>query len=1587
MSCFVYRRILLTVLLCGLSLLPYGFAQEDEADELAAPGTLLNPLAHQWEPPTDQAVNREQFLKLNRAMQLIRSSEPANVPWADVLEPLQSVLDSTAADSYLQLGQPDAGGLTTVRPRRVTTPLFSMKYVVEQLIRSLPPDGLRAYEQFYGTAAKALLKEALRSGTLDDLRVVTQRYFQTTAGNEATLRLGIAALDQQKPFTAIQSFERLRRESPRRAQWEPLLTLNTAAAWIAVGRDDQARQTAEELRSFLVENPQLRARLPEFAKLPDAEFYAKLRETVPKSQLADAAPRDWTHFLATPSRSIRADRVNPVAVSLWESSTTGFDEKPSPEQLDEYSPLQIERDQDFTIPETRIQMAAAMQADLAFLNAEAEQLHNWPIPAMHPLVTKDRVLFRTQSRVRCVDILTGQVVWETFTDDPAWADLFDVEASQALSIRLPREPIWSPMNRFQHALIKQRTQVDRTSGTLTTDGERVYFVTESGVPDRMIALAQRESVRASPLRWNTLCAADVETGEVVWELGGPHGERELAFGGSFFLGAPISVDGVLYGLAEEDASVRLVCLDPATGERKWWQTIARPIASVEHEAIRRVGGDSPTLAEGLLLCPTSSGLVAAFDPQMRRFIWTHRYESGVPQPVQSSRIAMGIPISINMSLVESSDRWQESCVLSGNGRVVLSPLDSGELICLDLLTGTVLWKQPRGAGLFVACLSEKHVVVVEPEGVRGILLENGKTDWFTALEGRGPTGRGLHDGEKYHLPVLVRTGESPAHSLIASPSRGAILTIELATGRILAGTTVAKGQRIGNLAAAHGVLVSQQAGSVLAFESFDAVELRIATRLKENAEDGAALAMRGRMRLHYGNTQDGLDDLARAIQLDAGAEVQQDYVEAVLEELRNGRIDSDKALARLSQVPLGDRYQLVLDRVHAESLERDGRLVAAFDAYLALARRIEKLKSNETHTTDGVTMALRRWSGSRLSALHARAGTTPDLLAEMEKRIVAAARPVPASDPKSDGSAKPGAVNGDPGSGGSGNGGDEAAALRFWLELFAWHESADGIRMELASQLDPDGDFLEVERLLASTSEGGSELAWQSMTRLLDHWASPPNSGAALAALPQFGARFGARAVSHAALLRERKSLRDAMRQTQWPDSEPVVRAAQKFSRHFERFPVPVIGELSPAIDGWSFEVNLTLGLLVGRDSLGRDRWGVRLAEEGGRLDGVHPGTLSLLSSGHTIAVGIGSQFVVFDISGPSPTELWRDSFSTGDHHPVFLMAQRGRLGVFRLNDGNGRSIGSLDLVTSEYVVYRKRSSMIVSRLNTGEVVWQRASVDPNATLIGDDQRIVLIHEGNESAEVFRLFDGRSITTTRFPAGAAARLVASVGADPVMWVSQNFARYLVRFDSLTGEAVWTHEYSNNSLFRPIENRLVAVGEPDGTFQFRDVVSGEAVIETKSEPFQNLVAMHILPIRDGFVVFKATAPKDPQIFPAPLSALGSAQHRIGGSAFAVSRSTGKILWSREMPDLLLSLDQARDLPVFVLACERRLITPTQFGTEGFLIAILDSRTGKSLFEQTLTQSTRAYRTSVAPDGPQIDVAFDRLTVTFDYAAAK
>ena len=55
---------------------------------------------------------------------------------------------------------------------------------------------------------------------------------------------------------------------------------------------------------------------------------------------------------------------------------------------------------------------------------------------------------------------------------------------------------------------------------------------------------------------------------------------------------------------------------------------------------------------------------------------------------------------------DPAERWIDSSVILTEGRVLVTPVESGFLHCLDLTTGELLWREPRGDNLYMACASD-----------------------------------------------------------------------------------------------------------------------------------------------------------------------------------------------------------------------------------------------------------------------------------------------------------------------------------------------------------------------------------------------------------------------------------------------------------------------------------------------------------------------------------------------------------------------------------------------------------------------------------------------------------------------------------------------------------------------------------------------------------------------------------------------------------------------------------------------------------------------------------------------------------------
>src|SRR5690606_36406528 len=103
----------------------------------------------------------------------------------------------------------------------------------------------------------------------------------------------------------------------------------------------------------------------------------------------------------------------------------------------------------------------------------------------------------------------------------------------------------------------------------------------------------------------------------------------------------------------------------------------------------------------------------------------------------------------------AADHWTDSSITIADGRVIVTPVETNELFCLNLADGKELWKQARGNNLYVACVHEGKLIVVGHKAVSAINLADGTRAWpdVQLPEGAIPSGRGFYAGQNYFLPL------------------------------------------------------------------------------------------------------------------------------------------------------------------------------------------------------------------------------------------------------------------------------------------------------------------------------------------------------------------------------------------------------------------------------------------------------------------------------------------------------------------------------------------------------------------------------------------------------------------------------------------------------------------------------------------------------------------------------------------------------------------------------------------------------------------------------------------------------------------
>ncbi len=779
---------------------------------------------------------------------------------------------------------------------------------VEQQVASLPEEAKRNYLNQFSTTAEQQFRRGVEQQDLEQIRQVALLYGPTPAGGKAIEFLANWYEGRGEYQQAALLWQRLMARSTA----DELDTARGHAerAWLRAGNLAEARRLNPDVTEADLAKYQVNA-------LPS-----------PTSGKDSVSP-----FLSLPDQQSSAHEVDPILSARWSV------------------PL-IER--------------YRIQDRLNELSTELTDQEIAATPTLAPLVVHRKVAFRSLRSLQVRDLATGNLLWESRRSGSPEERLLGMGTPE-FDIDDPEESGDFQVRQLESHRLATLLYRNEVYGSLSSDGRRLFTLEISG--DAVIRasndwnLSGDEDDMRSDDATNELVAYDLETGRQQWRIGGKKIEDQFSrpLAGAYFQGAPVPYGDELFIIGELDGIVTLFSLSPSTGDVLWSQQLATPGRPITADLVRRHWLARPVVADGLILCPTSTGWLTAVELATHRLVWTARFSNRVDPSLHArQRYAPQAIQPLNR-------RWHATVPVVSQGRVIFTPpelpdefgLTNPMLFCLDLATGKRLWEQqksdrPNQSALYVAGHWNSAVILVGTHTVSARnLTGNGELLWSVPLPAR-PCGRGIIVEDK----------------LLVTTEGGRLVRVNLSQGEIDQIQTLPELEtQLGSLTTGDGMLLSLNYSYATAFPLSPQTQLAGADSGQLFKEDVNS----ARLQLAAGNREAAATALTAAISRPGLTESQRQEVAGLrFELLGQSVLDKDNATDRESLI--GEYRELAqslgrmtdFQRTLSESLMSRREWVPALDLYCELIRK------SPLHDTlqDGTRkVRLDAWSGGRLQDL------------------------------------------------------------------------------------------------------------------------------------------------------------------------------------------------------------------------------------------------------------------------------------------------------------------------------------------------------------------------------------------------------------------------------------------------------------------------------------------------------------------------------------------------------------------------------------------------------------------------------------------
>ncbi|MFM8272687.1 MAG: PQQ-binding-like beta-propeller repeat protein, partial [Gemmata sp.] len=1494
------------------------------------------------------------------------------IPWRGaggqlgVCEQLQQVLDSKT-DSFFDV-KVKVGD--TVRVNRI-----SVKTEANRIIAGFPKIGLEFYQQVYSGTASALLDDAIKANyDLPTLAEVSQRYFHTKAGAEATILLGTIYLERGNYLEAAHAFDRLQTRKDIDELLTPLTLFKSALAFRRSGdprHADLAKLVEEKLLKAAKDGVTIGRR-----KYSTDMLRAELARPVELLR-ANVLVGEWSQRGGSPSRNAVVDGGPPFLDKAFSF------------------PMFYRGDDEGN---------QWIKGELEKLFARDGKNKGVLLPGTFPVTTPDMIIFRSYDGVYGVAtkdsiaggrvVRAGDIVWRSSTD----AGLYQlVKADDTNDVDMSRDAKswWNTYNSKQ-VNVSSILYENPLIGSLSHDGQNVYFVDDIAITpppvfnDPNFGINQGPQFRhsgdlADKVRAGRLAAVDLKSGLLKWELGRvkpvtPDGDGRAAPPpplparlneeeadrtsdvfrlclDAVFLGPPLTLNGKLYVLIEQAGVMRLLCLDPknlvkAAGPDPtpkpalvWSQKLGKPNSILPTDSVRRYQGATLAAGDGIIVCPTNSGVVVAVDGMSRSLLWAHGYRQVATQG-RTFDPNTGMPI-IPQQL--PNDRWRSAGPIISGGRVILTAYDSRKIECLDLRTGKILWWVPQDPNdLYVGGVVNDRVIVVGKNQIKAYHLtgedkETAKPKVAWQSENiPTPTGHGAVGRTSYYVPVRQETAGKD------TVPAAEIWAISIEDGKIVSKTGARKRNDtaelakygIGNLVFQDGMVYTQSPWEVAAYPQ---LELKIAEMnklLAKNPKDPLGLLARGELNLDDGKLKEAVADFKSAEENKLPTEkmplLKEKLYIAYTEMLRADFSAAEGILKEyevLCEVP-EQKNETPEDKVRREDetkrrkrlhyyllargRETQGKLGEAFDHYLALANLGEGKQLLEMPDEPNVRMRPDVWARGRIEAMIRRAAT-PEAKRSLEERV------------KKEWDAVKDGTN--------------LQRLREFVAVFGpFFETGTDAQFKLADVLlstNNDADTREAQTHLSQLRVASDDpkvraRATEALAQLMIKSRMMEDAVGLYLQLgkeyPNVVIRDGKTGADFLTNLLTDKRLLPFLEPSRYP-LPTRVKAEQRepmtninFGAQFEIESPP---DLFPAFRQMRFALDQNVS--------GNGTWSLRAFDratgnERARFTGMQnpnmysrngmpiPWSRFVQGNGHLMLVQLGMTVYCFDLA--EKKELWNKNLladnplQPGMSYQVEILPD-GECELW-LSNGVKMPLGRSALLQANYACLLTSDGLECVEPLTRRVLWVRKGVPERTHIYGDGRYIVMIETDPNtrkpvSTKLIRAVDGLQVENSPDSGralsdaksyrlfGRTALISTGTGDEP---------RVLRLYDLATGKDVWKKEYDAKAvpINSPLKSDWTGFVKPDGTAEVFSVRTGELVAKLKIDD-KNLES-HLKPAVGAQVL--ADADKFYLILDREANAVGADGRRpvqvynnfmlrsqkVNGPLYAFDRGSGKRLWHYE-----------------------------------------------------------------------------------------